>query len=103
MDERPAKEPDYAQSKMTIEGAAGISVFYKGDDARVFHTYSCYARGFDMLSVAYHWLALEAKGRDETGPAKCPGSACTPNRGCDRALARGRRQTGGDDLPILQH
>jgi predicted dithiol-disulfide oxidoreductase (DUF899 family) len=31
----------------------------------VFHTYSCYARGLDMLNGAYHLLDLVPKGRDE--------------------------------------
>ena len=59
---------NYAPSKMTIEERPGISVFYKDDDVRIFHTYSCYARGLDMLNGAYHWLDLVPKGRDEAGP-----------------------------------
>jgi predicted dithiol-disulfide oxidoreductase (DUF899 family) len=31
----------------------------------VFHTYSCYARGLDMMNTAYHYLDLVPKGRDE--------------------------------------
>ena len=61
---------NYAPSKMTIEERPGISVFYKDDDGRIFHTYSCYARGLDMLNGAYHWLDLVPKGRDETGSHK---------------------------------
>ncbi len=40
-------------------------VFYKDDDGNIFHTYSCYARGLDMLNGAYHYLDLVPKGRDE--------------------------------------
>jgi predicted dithiol-disulfide oxidoreductase (DUF899 family) len=43
----------------------GISVFYKDSTGAVFHTYSTYARGLDMLNVAYHYLDLVPKGRDE--------------------------------------
>ena len=43
---------------------------HKDDRGGVFHTYSCYARGLDMLNGAYHWLDLVPKGRDETGPHK---------------------------------
>jgi predicted dithiol-disulfide oxidoreductase (DUF899 family) len=43
----------------------GVSVFYRDGD-RVFHTYSTYARGLDMLNTAYHYLDLVPKGRDET-------------------------------------
>lgn len=42
----------------------GLSVFLR-DGKRVFHTYSTYARGLDMLNVAYHYLDLVPKGRDE--------------------------------------
>jgi predicted dithiol-disulfide oxidoreductase (DUF899 family) len=45
----------------------GVSVFYKDPAGRVFHTYSAYARGIDMLNVAYHYLDLVPKGRDEAG------------------------------------
>jgi predicted dithiol-disulfide oxidoreductase (DUF899 family) len=31
----------------------------------VFHTYSCYARGIEMLNGTYHFLDLVPKGRDE--------------------------------------
>ena len=44
----------------------GVSVFYKDSKGNIFHTYSAYARGIDMLNVAYHYLDLVPKGRDET-------------------------------------
>jgi len=45
----------------------GVSVFYKDATGCVFHTYSAYARGIDMLNTAYHYLDLVPKGRDEAG------------------------------------
>jgi len=45
----------------------GISVFYRDDEGSIFHTYSCYARGLDMMNAAYHYLDLAPKGRDEEG------------------------------------
>ena len=45
----------------------GVSVFFKDSSGRVFHTYSTYSRGIDMLNVAYHYLDLVPKGRDEAG------------------------------------
>ena len=45
----------------------GVSVFYKDPAGHVFHTYSAYARGIDMLNVAYSYLDLVPKGRDEAG------------------------------------
>jgi predicted dithiol-disulfide oxidoreductase (DUF899 family) len=49
----------------------GASVFYKDAKGQVFHTYSTYARGIDMVNTAYHYLDLVPKGRDEdkTGPS----------------------------------
>ena len=44
----------------------GVSVFFKDGDA-VFHTYSSYARGIDLLNTAYNYLDLVPKGRDEEG------------------------------------
>lgn len=45
----------------------GISVFYKNERGEVFHTYSSYERGVDMVNGAYHFLDLVPKGRDEDG------------------------------------
>ena len=36
----------------------------------MFHTYSAYSRGIDMVNGAYHYLDLVPKGRDEARPAK---------------------------------
>jgi predicted dithiol-disulfide oxidoreductase (DUF899 family) len=43
----------------------GVSVFYRNPSGHVFHTYSTYARGLDMLNVAYHYLDIVPKGRHE--------------------------------------
>jgi predicted dithiol-disulfide oxidoreductase (DUF899 family) len=43
----------------------GVSVFCKNKDGSIFHTYSAYSRGIDMLNTAYHYLDLVPKGRDE--------------------------------------
>ncbi len=45
----------------------GVSVFFKDGSGRIFHTYSTYARGIDILNTAYHYLDLVPKGRDENG------------------------------------
>ena len=44
--------------------APGISVFLK-EGGQIYHTYSTYERGLDMLNVAYHYMDLVPKGRDE--------------------------------------
>ena len=46
----------------------GMSVFFKAADGDVFHTYSAYARGIDLLNTAYNYLDLVPKGRDEERP-----------------------------------
>jgi len=43
----------------------GISAFYKDDRGEIFHTYSCFARGIDMVNTTYQFLDLVPKGRDE--------------------------------------
>jgi predicted dithiol-disulfide oxidoreductase (DUF899 family) len=45
--------------------APGVSVFYKDDDGTIFHTYSSYARGGEVLVGAYDFIDLAPKGRDE--------------------------------------
>ena len=44
----------------------GMSAFVLEDGA-VYHTYSAYARGLDVLWAAYQWLDRAPKGRNETG------------------------------------
>ena len=56
---------NYEMRGFPSEEAPGVSVFTKDDAGDVFHTYSCYARGLDMLNGAYHYLDLVPKGRDE--------------------------------------
>jgi predicted dithiol-disulfide oxidoreductase (DUF899 family) len=46
--------------------APGMSAFAREDDA-VYHTYSAYARGMDVLWGMYQWLDRAPKGRNETG------------------------------------
>jgi predicted dithiol-disulfide oxidoreductase (DUF899 family) len=56
---------NYEMRKFPSEEGPGISVFYKNEKGDVFHTYSCFARGLDMLNGAYHYMDLAPKGRDE--------------------------------------
>jgi predicted dithiol-disulfide oxidoreductase (DUF899 family) len=58
-------EYNYARPIFFVPELPGISVFYKNPAGQVFHTYSTYARGLDMLNVGYHYLDLVPKGRDE--------------------------------------
>lgn len=45
----------------------GFSVFHKGTDGTVFHTYSTYGRGIELVNATYQFLDLLPKGRDEDG------------------------------------
>lgn len=56
---------NYAIRPSTSSEKEGISVFYKNEKSEIFHTYSCYSRGIDMLNSAYQFLDLVPKGRDE--------------------------------------
>ena len=47
----------------------GISVFYKDEAGTVFHTYSTYGRGVEVMMHTYRLLDLTPKGRDENGQA----------------------------------
>ena len=51
------------------EERPGASVFYKNAAGEIFHTYSTYGRGLDILIGTYHFLDLAPKGRDEDGLA----------------------------------
>jgi predicted dithiol-disulfide oxidoreductase (DUF899 family) len=55
---------NYAMHRAHGTEMPGISVFVR-DGETVFHTYSCYARGLDMMNTAYHYLDLVPRGRDE--------------------------------------
>jgi predicted dithiol-disulfide oxidoreductase (DUF899 family) len=56
---------NYGKTRFPADEAPGISVFCKNSDGEIFHSYSCYARGLDMLNGAYHYMDLVPKGRDE--------------------------------------
>ena len=56
---------NYTMEKFSSEEAPGVSVFYKNPAGDIFHTYSAYARGLDMLVGTYNFLDLAPKGRDE--------------------------------------
>lgn len=55
---------NYADGPYMSDEMPGASFFYRRNN-EVFHTYSTYARGIDILNCAYNWLDLVPKGRDE--------------------------------------
>ncbi len=56
---------NYNLQEFPSDEAPGVSVFHKDAGGEVFHTYSAYARGLDILLGAYNFLDLVPKGRDE--------------------------------------
>lgn len=60
---------NYVEMAFTGEELPGASAFYKDAEGGVFHTYSAYARGLDLMIGAYNWLDIAPKGRDEEGLA----------------------------------
>ncbi len=45
----------------------GISIFTKDEKREIFHSYSTYHRGVELVMGAFHWLDLTPKGRNENG------------------------------------
>jgi predicted dithiol-disulfide oxidoreductase (DUF899 family) len=56
---------NYAPVTANMVEREGISVFYRDAAGSVFHTYSTYARGIDLVNGTYNFLDLTPKGRDE--------------------------------------
>lgn len=59
---------NWAPRDFQSEEMSGTSVFAKDAAGDVFHTYSTYARGDELLVGAYNFLDLTPKGRNENGP-----------------------------------
>jgi predicted dithiol-disulfide oxidoreductase (DUF899 family) len=56
---------NYETSELLSDEMPGLSVFFKDKNGDVFHTYSTYARGLDILVGTYNFLDFVPKGRDE--------------------------------------
>jgi predicted dithiol-disulfide oxidoreductase (DUF899 family) len=57
---------NYEMRRFPSDEAPGLSAFLR-EGNEVFHTYSTYARGLDILNGAYNLLDMMPKGRDEDG------------------------------------
>jgi predicted dithiol-disulfide oxidoreductase (DUF899 family) len=62
-----AKVYNFGTAGFRTGEAPGVSVFYRDQTGDIFHTYSCFARGLDMMNAAYHYLDLTPLGRHEEG------------------------------------
>ncbi len=58
---------NYSMTEFPSEEGPGASVFSKDESGEIYHTYSAYARGLDILVGTYNFLDLVPKGRDEDG------------------------------------
>jgi len=56
---------NFRLNQFPSEEAPGVSVFYKDAAGSIFHTYSAYARGLEVLLGTYDLLDMTPKGRDE--------------------------------------
>lgn len=56
---------NYRRQPYFIDELPGVSVFYKDEQGDIFHTYSSYSRGLDILNGAYNYIDLAPKGRNE--------------------------------------
>jgi predicted dithiol-disulfide oxidoreductase (DUF899 family) len=56
---------NYGTSIRSSEDMFGVSIFARNESGGVFHTYSTYHRGTELLMGAFTWLDLTPKGRDE--------------------------------------
>jgi predicted dithiol-disulfide oxidoreductase (DUF899 family) len=60
---------NYGEYKGKIEEREGASAFYRESNGNIYHTYSTYGRGIDLMNTTYNFLDLTAKGRDENPDA----------------------------------
>lgn len=65
-DEKGKTFYNYELTDFPSEERPGASVFFRRN-GEIFHTYSTYARGLDILLPTYNFLDLTPKGRDEDG------------------------------------
>ncbi|MEI9898321.1 MAG: DUF899 domain-containing protein [Chthoniobacter sp.] len=56
---------NYTLQEFPSAEAPGLSVFYRNTAGHVFHTYSTYGRGLELLMSTYRILDVVPKGRDE--------------------------------------
>lgn len=56
---------NYRRQAFPSTEGPGLSVFCRGEDGTIYHTYSCYARGLDRFLGSYQFLDVTPKGRDE--------------------------------------
>jgi predicted dithiol-disulfide oxidoreductase (DUF899 family) len=58
---------NYGTTDYAAPDLPGTSIFARDPSGAVFHTYSCYTRGGELLLGALNWLDLTPEGRNEVG------------------------------------
>jgi predicted dithiol-disulfide oxidoreductase (DUF899 family) len=61
---------NYGTPITSSEDMHGTSIFARDEGGDVFHTYSTYHRGNELLMGAFNWLDLAPRGRNEVGGVK---------------------------------
>jgi predicted dithiol-disulfide oxidoreductase (DUF899 family) len=56
---------NYGKYKAKLDEKGGVSAFYRDKNGDIYHTYSSYERGIDLMNTTYNFLDPTAKGRDE--------------------------------------
>ncbi|MGA7524705.1 MAG: thioredoxin family protein [Acidobacteriaceae bacterium] len=59
---------NYKKQPFEIEERSGDSVFFRDQSGVIFHTYSTFGRGDEMVDTTYMYLDMTPKGRNENGP-----------------------------------
>ena len=73
--------PTTTASRKDIDENEGASAFYRDKKSDIYHTYSTYERGIDLMNTTYNFLDLTAKGRDEKPGTHKIGCVITTNTG----------------------
>jgi len=60
---------NYGKDKAQIDEKEGVSAFYRDNNGDIYHTYSSYERGIDLMNTTYNFLDLTAKGPGRTPKA----------------------------------
>lgn len=63
----PENVYNYAKTQVPLPDLPGYSVFVRGPDGEIYHTYSTFSRGIDLSNGTYNVLDMTPIGRNE-GP-----------------------------------
>lgn len=64
--ENSPKTVNFAEVEAELEETHGVSIFVKAEDGTIYHTYSCYERGVEILCCNMQYLDLLPNGRQDS-------------------------------------